>query len=123
MGTQWPDNNRLKSRRIGPSAKRSEGFGGGDRGEGSGEVNEMHENRSTHGCAIVADGRDRAIDAALDLERIHAKIRQKFAEDLERSGFFRRLLLRWKISRELRTELERIGPKRALYSHAGDRSK
>jgi hypothetical protein len=62
---------------------------------------------------IVADGRRRVVSANAD--RIACAIRAMYADEMARTGWARRLRLRWKIRRAIRVELERIAPRNGLY--------
>lgn len=67
---------------------------------------------------IVVDGQQRAYDAAFD--RVYAEVEQEFAERLAGAGFWRRVLLRWQMSREFRRRMEKHAPPWGLYSHTDE---
>jgi hypothetical protein len=67
---------------------------------------------------IVADGRERlqeAKDASVARQRIAAEVWDEFQEEFSSASFWRRLWLRVKIRRELRTRMDREFPPDALY--------
>ncbi|MEM7231659.1 MAG: hypothetical protein AAF517_05775 [Planctomycetota bacterium] len=69
---------------------------------------------------IVADGRQRNINAAVD--QIRAEVRAEFEEVLKASSFFERLRIRREMKadlkrrlKELESRIEDIAPKSGLY--------
>jgi hypothetical protein len=66
---------------------------------------------------IVADGRDRAHDAAIG--KVRAEVEREFADALRKAGPWRRVCLWIKAKREIRRRMARIAPLRGLYLRAG----
>jgi hypothetical protein len=68
---------------------------------------------------FVKDGGSRLQQSEEFNERLHvlkASIRERYAEQLAEAGFFRRLMLRWRMAAEYRRERKRIEPSQyALY--------
>jgi len=62
----------------------------------------------------LADGAARIRKA--DLARIRREVTARFEADWAEAGMLRRLVLRWRIRREVETELSRIAPPGALYA-------
>ncbi len=62
---------------------------------------------------IVEDGRDRVREGGR--EEIRRKVLARYAARLDGAGFFRRLLLRLQIRREIEAELEKIAPRGGQY--------
>ncbi len=62
---------------------------------------------------IVASGRDNAWSANLPAAR--AEVEKEFAERMASAGFWKRLLLRRRIEKEIRRRMEENAPRRALY--------
>jgi len=58
---------------------------------------------------IVADGKKRLAATPEQQERLRVlreKIRERYARELAEAGFFGRLLLRWRMEREIRRETQ-----------------
>ena len=64
---------------------------------------------------IVADGRER--EAKARFKEIRERIEKEHSEELKRAGWFRRLIIRWRMHGEIQRELERVAPTDGLYSH------
>lgn len=68
---------------------------------------------------FVAEGREHLIrspEFQSRLRELHASIRARHATALAEAGFLRRLMLRWSIAMEFRTERRRLEPPwHALY--------
>jgi hypothetical protein len=62
---------------------------------------------------FVADGDERARGAIRT--EVEAAVRGKYADELARAGFVRRMWLRWVIHREIERELEKRAPSDGLY--------
>ena len=65
---------------------------------------------------IVVDGRARIYEANID--RIRKEVKARFAKQLASASLFGYFLLRWRMRREIRRELERIAPNSGLYNSA-----
>jgi hypothetical protein len=51
------------------------------------------------------------------MQKLRENVQARYAEEFKAAGFFRRLLLRWRIAAEFKKERQKIGPSRyALYS-------
>ncbi len=72
-----------------------------------------------HPSGIVADGAERERKAWHD--RIRKRVEGKYGPQLARSGFLRRLLLRRRIAREIRSELNKVAPSDANYFDVSDK--
>ena len=58
------------------------------------------------------------------MRRLRDSLYERYAGELAKAGFFRRLILRWRIAAEYRRERQKIGPSsQALYSSAIGREK
>jgi len=68
---------------------------------------------STNG--IVTKGRSNALKNNPEKERICAEIKKRYADHLARAGFFRKIILRYRMSREIKKEIEKLAPPDALY--------
>ncbi len=65
---------------------------------------------------IVADGRRRAYDASID--RVRAEVAKEFAPELAKAGFWRRILLRFRMEHEVERRMRRTAPPWGLYLHS-----
>ena len=63
---------------------------------------------------FAVDGRERIIRN--QQRRIKEEVRAKYAEELASSGFLRRLVIRYRIRREVGRMLDKIAPPDALYA-------
>ena len=70
----------------------------------------MAPSREEH---FVADGYDRAVEASAP--RIRAEVEAEYAGRLASANWYRRLLLRLEMRREIRRRLERVAPPWGLY--------
>ena len=75
-------------------------------------------------AGIVADGKERNLDAnqehlAAAEERITREVREEFTQRMAEAGRIRRLILRFRMIREIRrrmhAEEEKVAPSRGLY--------
>jgi len=73
------------------------------------------ETNNQKSSSFILDGRSRALRGGQLKERICAEVMSQYADELARAGFVRRIILRYKISREIKKELEKIAPSDALY--------
>jgi hypothetical protein len=74
---------------------------------------EKHMKRQeTH--EFIAEGR--FIELAANRKHIEREVRGAYAERLAKAGFFRRILIRLAMSREVRRRLEKVAPTDGLYS-------
>ena len=67
---------------------------------------------------FLADGRDRALNAPdlqADLAASVAEIRARYDAAMAAAPWYRRLVLRYRLNREIRAEIERRAPSDALY--------
>ncbi|MHC5039747.1 MAG: hypothetical protein ACYTHM_20780 [Planctomycetota bacterium] len=62
---------------------------------------------------FMADGRKRAIQG--NLPEVVKKIQEKYAAEMKKAGFFGKIVLRRRMKREIKAEMERIAPKGACY--------
>lgn len=65
------------------------------------------------GRHFVADGGQR-VRRAVDPE-IRERIQNKYAPLVREANWLKRLILRWRMEREIRAELRKIAPDRAMY--------
>ncbi len=63
---------------------------------------------------IVADGRER--EAKARFKEIRERIEKEHSEELKRAGWFRRMVIRWRMHGEIQRELERVAPGDGLYN-------
>ena len=68
---------------------------------------------------IVADGRRRAYIS--NLHRVQAEVANEFSTALESAGLWRRIVLWFRLRREVERRMSRIAPPGALYSQANGR--
>ena len=70
---------------------------------------------------IVSDGESRlrgSPEFQARLRELRESIRARYGAELAEAGFFRRLVLQWRIAREFRCERRKIEPSpSSLYSH------
>ena len=67
---------------------------------------------------IIADGHTRLLhDKAIQKEiaRIREDVAAKYSEELSRAGFFGRFIVRHRMRREMREEIDKLAPPDALY--------
>jgi hypothetical protein len=62
---------------------------------------------------FVQDGRARALDANERL--IRANLEQQFAAEMAKAGWWGRLMVRRRIDREVKRQLELVAPRHGLY--------
>jgi hypothetical protein len=62
---------------------------------------------------FVADGYERACDAAID--KIRAAVAADFAERLQTAGWWKRWRVRYEMRREIQRRLDRVAPPWGLY--------
>jgi hypothetical protein len=76
---------------------------------------------------IVADGKirlHRDADYQARLRQLQDSVWERHADEFDRAGFFRRLILRWQIWREFRQERRKMVPSAgALYVSGGFRGR
>lgn len=89
----------------------------------TGALTDVHSARGTPLSQerLLVDGRERALrdpELRAELERAVAEIEARYAPLLERAGLLRRLVLRWRMRREVQRELELRAPRDALYVRA-----
>lgn len=65
-------------------------------------------------CGIVEDGEEIAYAAAID--RVTAEVRNEFAGQLAGATFWQRIVVKFKIRREIRRRMDKIAPPWGLYS-------
>ena len=63
---------------------------------------------------FVCDGRRRALNEGT-LQQIREHVQQRHATELSAVGFLRRFILKIRIRREIKRELDKITPRDALY--------
>src|ERR1041385_7018335 len=71
-----------------------------------------------HRSSIVADGQSRILNGSGRdyAARLHARLTRRTAALFERTGFFGRVVIRYRISRFIQRRLRRLAPPEALYS-------
>ena len=76
-----------------------------------------HEDKPQNGNRIVVDGGERIREG--NAARIRQEVKARFAHELAQAGFFRRIVLQWRMRAEIRRELKRIAPREGLYARNG----
>ena len=67
-----------------------------------------------HTRGIVADGRERVLrDVG---PQIRAEVRAKYAAELQHAGLLRRLLIHWRMRRDIHRRLQKAAPREAHYA-------
>jgi hypothetical protein len=76
----------------------------------------MSSAEHTPGSKIVADGPQRLQDAQkVERAAIRVAVRKRHAEEMKEASFIRRLVLGWKISAEIRAEMQKRFPAGTLH--------
>ncbi len=66
--------------------------------------------------SIVADGRERLLKSVGEREiEIKRRIEDSYRSELASAGWWRRLVLKYRIKAEIARELEKIAPRQGLY--------
>ena len=63
---------------------------------------------------IIADGQARAYKA--NIARVRAEVEREFSDSLAKAGYWRRFLLRLRMTREVRRRMDKVAPPWGLYS-------
>ena len=66
-----------------------------------------------HQSRIVASGHKRVVRG--EIKRIRREVHEQYAAALAEAGFFRRLMLRIRIRKEVQARLNKIAPRDGLY--------
>lgn len=75
----------------------------------------MSQETASDARHFVADGGER-ICRAVEPE-IRERIRKKYEPMISDANLLKRVLLRWKMEREVRAELRKVAPDGAMYAH------